>query len=168
MTRDCERAQELIMRRGTEELAAPDVSWLHAHLDQCAECSGFADNFAGAGRVLQAVAVTASSSLVSSTQLRLRVRAGQLRDQQNRLFLIALSFCIGVLASAASGLLWWRVGGWVVARLGLPEAIVVPGAFLLWLLPAVLVAVLMLAYPHSLLEGSLLQALVREQEGEKR
>ena len=57
--------------------------------------------------------------------------------------LVTVSFCIGVLFSTASAWLWWKVGGWVVQQLGLPESIVGPGVLLFWLLPAIIIAVLM-------------------------
>ena len=162
-----EHAIDLITRR-MDGLAAEENAWLERHLAECADCSEYAFACEGVGELLRSVAVTASPALVSSTQLRLHARAEQLRDQQARLFLIALSFCVGALASAASAFMWWRFGGWVIARLGLPESILAPGVLVVWLLPAVLVAVLMLAYPHSIAEGSLLHGLVKEQEGENR
>jgi hypothetical protein len=163
-----ERAIDLITLRGVEDIAAPDMAWLEAHLAQCAECAEFAGLIESTGQLLRSVAVTASPALVATTQARVHVRAEQLREHQARIVLIAISFCIGVLASTASAWLWWKVGGWVVERLGLPEAIVVPGVLLFWLLPAVAVAVLMLVVPQPLFEKSLMLSLAREHEGEKR
>ena len=52
--------------------------------------------------------------------------------------------------------------------LGLPSTIVEPGILLFLLLPAIVIAGLLLAFPHPIFEGSLMLALAREQEGEKR
>ena len=108
------------------------------------------------GQFLRSVAVTASPSLVMTTQARVRARALHLQEQQSRMVLIAISFCIGALSSALSAWLWWRFGGWVAERLGLSPAIVRAGSHSVsWLLPAVVIAVLMLAFPRPLLEESL-------------
>ena len=166
--RDHERAIDLITQRGVEEITPADQGWLESHLAHCSECAEYAGFVEGAGQLLRAVAITANPALVAVTQARVRARAEQLREHQARIVLIAISFCIGVLASTASAWLWWRFGGWVVERLGLPEAIVVPGVLLFWLLPAVAVAVLMLVVPQPLVEKSLMLSLAREHGGEKR
>ncbi len=162
---DHERAIDLIIRRGAEQIAAPDSAWLESHLGLCTECSAFATDFDDTGAMLRAVAVTASPSLVMTTQARLRTRALQMQEQQSRRVLIAISFCIGALSSAGSAWLWWRVGGWVAERLALSQAIVQPGIFLSLLLPAVVIAGLMLAFPTPVLEGKFMAALARERDG---
>ena len=82
--------------------------------------------------------------------------------------LIAISFCIGAMSSALSAWLWWRFGGWVAEHVGLSSAIVEPGILLFLLLPAIVIAGLLLVFPHPVFEGSLMLALAREHEGEKR
>ena len=163
-----ERAVDIITRQGVEDVAAGDTAWLQSHLAQCSECAEYASLVASTGQLLRAVAVTASPVLVATTQARIRVRATQLREHQARVVLIALSFCIGVLSSTASAWLWWRVGGWVAERIGLPQSYVAPGILLFWALPAIVIAVLMLAFPHPVFERSLMLSLAREREGESR
>jgi hypothetical protein len=72
------------------------------------------------------------------------------------------------MSSALSAWLWWRFGGWVARHVGLPSAIVEPGILLFLLLPAIVIAGLLLAFPHPIFEGPLMLALAREHEGEKR
>ncbi len=163
--RDHERAIDLITRRGAEEIARPDADWLESHLALCSECVEYAEDFDQTGRLLQSVAITASPSLVMATQARVRARALYMQEQQARLVLIAISFCIGALSSTLSAWLWWKFGGWVAARLGLSSAIVEPGILLFLLLPAVVIAVLLLAFPHPVLEVPLALGLAREREG---
>jgi len=162
---DHDRALDLIMRRGVEEIAAADTAWLESHLITCSTCARYADDFDNTGRLLQAVAVTASPRLVASTQQRLRVRAMEMREQQTRMVLIAISFCIGAMSSAASAWLWWKFSGWAVERLSLPASLVGPGVFLFLLLPAVAIAALMLTFPNAILETRLMAGLAREREG---
>lgn len=166
MNPDHERALELIMRRGTEEIAAADAAWLESHLSLCSKCAHYAEDFNNTGRLLRAVAVTAGPRLVATTQQRLRARALEMRDQQARMVLIAISFCIGAMSSAMSAWLWWKFGGWVVERLGLPASIVAPGIIAFLLLPAVVIAALMLTFPNLLFESRLMAGLAREREGD--
>jgi hypothetical protein len=163
-----ERAVDLITRQGNEDVAGRDIAWLESHLAQCAECAEYAALVASTGQLLRAVAVAASPALVATAQARVRARAAQLREHQARVVLISLSFCIGVLSSTASAWLWWKVGGWVAERIGLPPSYVAPGVLLFWLLPAVVIAVIMLAFPHPVFERSLMLSLAREREGEIR
>ena len=164
--REHERALELIMRRGTEEIATPELAWLSAHLANCADCAQYADDFDNTGRLLQAVAVTASPSLVLATQTRVRARALHMQEQRSRNVLIAISFCIGAMSSTMSAWLWWKFGGWVAQRLALPPSIVEPGVFVAWMLPAVVIAVAMLASSHPVIDRSLTMSILREhQEG---
>jgi len=164
--REHERALDLIMRRGTEEIAMPDSAWLNSHLGECSECATFAADFDSTGRLLQAVAITASPSLVLATQARLRARSAQLQERQSRTVLIAISFCIGAMSSTMSAWLWWRFGGWVAQRLALSPSIVEPGVFVAWMLPAVAIAVAMLASSHPVIDRSLtMRVLGQYQEG---
>lgn len=162
---DHERAMELIARRGAEDLGAADLRWLNTHLESCNACSGYADDFDDIGRMLRATTVTASSALVASTQARVRARAMYLQEQRSRMVLIAISFCLGAMSSAVSAWLWWRFGAWVAERFGLSPTIVQPGIMLALVLPAIVIAGLMLAFPHPVTDGALATALAREREG---
>ena len=46
-----ERALELIMRRGSEELAVRDLEWLNTHLAACSECAAYAEDFDQTGHL---------------------------------------------------------------------------------------------------------------------
>src|SRR5271165_5312442 len=162
---DHERARELVTRRGTEELAAADLRWLDSHLEICNTCSQYANDFRDIGGMLRATMVTASSALVASTQARVRARAMHLQEHRTRTVLIAISFCLGAMSSAVSAWLWWRFGAWVAERFGLSPAIVQPGIMVFLVLPAIVIAVLMLAFPHHPIEGPLMAALARKREG---
>ena len=163
---DHERAIDLITRRGTEDVAAPDSAWLESHLAGCSDCAQYAKDFDQTGRLLRAVSVTATRSLVTATQVRVRERALYLQEQRSRMVLIAISFCLGVMTSALSSWLWWRFGGWVAERLGLSPAIIQPGFFIASTLPAVAIAVVMLASSRPVIDRSLTMAVLGErQEG---
>ena len=160
-----ERATELIARRGTEELPAADVSWLDTHLASCDECNDYARAFESAGRLLRSASIMASAGLVASTQARVRARAQHIEERRSRIVLVAMSFCLGALSSAASAWLWWRFGGWVAERIGLSQAIVQPGIMVFLLLPALIIAGLMLAFPHSVSQERWVMARMGEHKG---
>jgi hypothetical protein len=166
--REHDRALDLITRRGVEDIASADGAWLSSHLATCDQCAEYATLTDSAGRLLRSVAITASPALVATTQARLRARVTYLQEQRSRMVLIAISFCIGAMSSALSAWLWWRFGGWVARHVGLPSAVVEPGILLFLLLPAIVIAGLLLAFPHPIFEGSLMLGLAGEHEGEKR
>jgi hypothetical protein len=165
MNHEHERAIELITRRGTEEVAPADLRWLNTHLESCGSCAQYAQDFDNTGRMLRATAITATPSLVASTQARVRARAMYLSEQRSRMVLIAISFCLGAMSSAVSAWLWWRFGAWVAERFGWSQTIVQPGIMLALVLPAIVIAGLMLAFPHPVTDGALMTALAREREG---
>ena len=147
---DHERALELIMRRGTEDIAA-------------ARC-GLAEVAPGKLRELRRLRRGLRPDRPSAAlgccdrQLRRwwrgrrqRVQRARLylQEQQSRMVLIAISFCLGALSSATSAWLWWKFGGWVAERFGLPRLIVQPGILLFLLLPAVVIAGVDVGVPRA-------------------
>ena len=157
-----DRAVDLVMRRDIEGMADPDARWLEIHLQECEECAGFDRALSGAAHAMRAVTVMASTALVESTRARVRVRAQQLREQRARSVLIAVSFCLGVVTSTLTAWVWWEFGGWVADRLGWPSGIVEPGVLLFWLLPAIVIAGLMVTCPPTLFEGSLIERYMKD------
>jgi hypothetical protein len=161
---DHDRALDLIMRDGTEEVTSADLRWLESHLEICSACAEYASDFNNTGRLLRATAITASSSLVAATQNRVRARALEMQEQRSRTVLIALSFCLGAMSSMLSAWLWWRFDGWLAEHLGLSRAIVEPGVFVAWMLPAVVIAVFILASSRRTIDRTLTMELLGMQK----
>lgn len=162
------RAIELITQRDVEGIPESDGRWLDSHVAACPECASFKFALNDAEQAIRSVPVAASASLVGATRARVRARAAELGERQTRTFLIAISFCIGVLASGFSAYLWWRFGGFLAEWLGLPAAIVQPGVFVASTLPAVVIAVIMLAGSHPVIDRSVTLALLGEREENRR
>jgi hypothetical protein len=102
------------------------------------------------GRVLRSLPVTASVSLVTATRARVRQRAAELRDHEARVFLIGISFCLGLLWSAGSAFVGWRLSGWLAERIHVAPWIIATGFVVFWLAPAVAIAIgLLLRHPLS-------------------
>ena len=160
-----ERAMELITQRDVEGIGQSDAVWLESHLSSCRECAAFEAAISETERVLRSVTVLAPAALVASTRARVHARAEQLREQQARTVLMAVSFCLGVVTSTLTAWAWWKCGAWVADKLGLPSGIVEPGVLLFWLLPAVAIAVLMVVVPPAKFEGSLMYRLLNDRMG---
>ena len=157
-----DRAIDLISRRDVEGIADGDACWLELHLQECEECASFDRALSGAAQAVRSVTVMASTSLVQSTRALVHARAQQLREQQARMALIGVSFCLGVVTSTLTAWIWWRCGAWVADKLGLPSGIVEPGVLLFWLLPAIVIALLMVTVPPAAFEGSLMQRFMKD------
>jgi hypothetical protein len=157
-----ERAIDLLTRRDVEGIADDESRWLEMHLRECEQCASFDRALSGTEHALRSFSVMASASLVESTQARVHARARQLREQQSRMTLIAISFCLGVVTSTLTAWIWWKFGYWAAERLGLPSSIVEPGVLLFWLLPAIVIAILMVAVPPAAFDGSLMQRFMRD------
>ena len=158
------RAMDLLTQRDIEGIAENDARWLESHLAACGECAGYELALSGAERAMRSFTVLASASLVESTRVRLQARAVQLREREARRFLVAISFAMGVVVSTLSAWAWWKVGGWMVERFSLPSVIVGPGVVFFWLLPAVFLGVMLLAFPESSFEGSLMQLFMKDRQ----
>ena len=131
-----ERAIGLITQRDVEGISEADFRWLETHLAQCGECAGFVEALSGAEHALRSVTVMASASLVSATRLRVRARAEELREERSHMVLMGLSFCLGMLWSAGSMFVGWRLSAWVAQRFQVATWMVVGGMVVFWLLPA--------------------------------
>ncbi len=166
--REHERAIDLISQSGVEGLNGSDSNWLELHLASCEQCSSYATTLRAAAQAMRAMPVMASPSLVRATQVRLRARVLELQERQSRSFLIGVSFCLGVLSSTLSAWLWWKFGGLVAERLHLPPSIIQPGLFVFWMLPALIIAIAMLASSHPVIDRTVTLALLGEREGDQR
>jgi len=159
-----ERPMDLIFRRDVEGITQDEGQWLESHLAACQACAGFALAMGDTAQALRSFPVMASSSLVEATKARVHARAEQLRERDARRFLIAISFAMGMVVSAISAWAWWKVGGWMVEQFSVPSTIVGPGLVLFWLLPSIFLGVMLVAFPESGFEGSLMQLFMKDRQ----
>ena len=134
------RAQRLIAQERIEGISRDEQTWLAAHLSDCAACAALANETANAVASLRAIPVELPRNLASRTQLRVRLRAEELRERapgQKVLWVLAfMSWALGV----SSAPYVWRFFAWAGGELGLPKMVSQAGAILWWTLP-VLIAV---------------------------
>jgi predicted anti-sigma-YlaC factor YlaD len=140
-----ERARKLIVLAGPEELFGADQTWLAAHLETCASCRAFAENVRETVHGLRTIPIAAERSLVSTTQMRVRRRALELRRHRERLWLVSVS-CIAVTLSALlSAVALWRGFEWLGARAQLASSVWQVGFLVFCVMPALVAGILLLA-----------------------
>ncbi|MFZ0290472.1 MAG: hypothetical protein WBW98_19070 [Candidatus Sulfotelmatobacter sp.] len=148
-----ERARKLIALAGPETLSATDRpsdqrssnAWLAAHLETCASCRAFAENAAQTIHGLRAIPIAAERSLVSTTQIRVRRRALELRRNRERLRLVSVSCTAVTLCALLSTVVLWRGFEWLGERAQLASSVWQVGFLVFCVMPALVAAILLLA-----------------------
>lgn len=142
------RAKELLSGRRIEPLANQDEQWVVAHLAECATCSAEDARISEAIAALRGMPIDVPRSLASRTQLRIRLRAEELREHgpANRLvWAVAVMSWIFGLATAP---FVWRGFEWLGGELHLPKLVWATGVVLWWAVPA-LVATGIVLFGHK-------------------
>ncbi len=140
-----DRALQLIAQERVEGISPVEREWLAAHLQDCAHCAELARQTDQALRSMRTAAIPLPRGLASRTQLRVRLRAEELREHglgRKLLWTIAgVSWALGI-ASAP----WvWRAFEWVGHRTGAPKLIWEVGFVMWWAVPALLATGVVLA-----------------------
>jgi predicted anti-sigma-YlaC factor YlaD len=130
------RANELMSRRRVESLSSEEDRWLSAHLAGCDFCSAADLQMAEALSTLRSMPISVPRNLASRTQLRVHLRAAELREHgpANRLIwaVAAMSWIFGL----ATAPFVWRGFAWVGSELHLPKLVWMTGVVLWWVVPA--------------------------------
>jgi predicted anti-sigma-YlaC factor YlaD len=138
------RARLLISLSGPET-SNPERWWLASHLESCSSCREFADSSGQTIRALRGLSITAGARLVSTTQLRVRQRALDLQRRQERFWMICTCCAAVTFCSAITAAVLWRGFAWMGQQAGLPAPLWEGGFLVIYLMPAVLVGILLLA-----------------------
>jgi anti-sigma factor RsiW len=138
------RAGQLIAQERVEGISQADRQWLEQHLHDCPRCAAQGLLTEEAVRALRAVAVPLPRTLASRAQMRVRLRAQELREREPRLRMIwivcGLSWALGI----ASAPYVWRVFAWMGEHAGMPKLVWELGFGLWWTIPALIAAVVLL------------------------
>ena len=135
-----QRAHELLLRGRVEPLSTDDDRWLAAHLAECESCAAEDSRLAAALSRFRSTPIELPRHLASRTQLRVRMRAEELRERSSGtvwLWSVATaSWALGVTTAP-----WvWRGFEWVGQELHLPRYVAMAGVALWWLVPGLLAA----------------------------
>ncbi|MGH9377899.1 MAG: hypothetical protein ACRD1I_03775 [Terriglobia bacterium] len=146
MTEDAhKKAERLVLQSRVEGIAGPhgphgphgpDQRWLDEHLAQCERCAGYAQSVSQAVRSLRSVSVVVDPELVSSTRLRVYLRARELSRKRERMGIMWGCCALSWVAGAVTAPLVWRAFEWLGAETGLPRIIWESGFVTWWFAPA--------------------------------
>lgn len=136
-----QRAEQLIAQERVEGIPDAEREWLAKHLGECAACSGSLEETARAIGSLRGIGVELPRGLASRTQLRVRMRAEELREHapgRKLLWAItAMSWALGVATAP-----WvWQIFAWIGERTGVPKPLWEMGFVLWWAIPATIAVV---------------------------
>ncbi len=142
-----ERARQRIALAGSfsgDDPRSPDP-WLEAHLQTCDPCRVFAENARQTILALRAIPIAAGQSLVSTTQMRVRQRALELRRQRERLWLVSVSCTAVTVCALVSALALWRGFAWVGSLAGLQPLLWQAGFVVFCITPSLVAGVVLLS-----------------------
>ena len=148
MTNDLHaHAKKLIAQQHIESVSPDDARWLNTHLAECKSCANEQLQLRESLSALRTMHLDLPRNLASRTQLRVRMRAEELREHSpvNRLIwaVAAMSWIFGL----ATAPLVWRGFAWLGSELHLPKLVWVTGVVLWWAVPA-LVATGIILFAH--------------------
>ncbi|MDP9264402.1 MAG: zf-HC2 domain-containing protein [Acidobacteriota bacterium] len=139
-----QRAQEMIAAALVEGLPASEQAWLDEHLQGCAACAQSAALTQRAIGALRSVAVSADRSLVELTQQRVRLRALELAERQERWLPLAVSCGFAALLSLVTLTYLWQGFAWMGEQWRLPALAWQAGFVSTWFLPTAVTAAALL------------------------
>jgi predicted anti-sigma-YlaC factor YlaD len=144
-----ERAQMMIASAEEASVAGEssdaDQSWLAAHLESCPPCREFQENSRETIRALRGIPITATSGLISATQIRVRQRALELQRQQERLWVVCICCAAVTISTVISTAFLWRGFEWMGQHARLSSPVWEGGFVVFYLLPAVFIGIVLLA-----------------------
>jgi hypothetical protein len=129
-------------------------SKLRNHLRECAACSDYADAARGAVNWLRSQPLTADAELVRATQMRVRSRALELRQQQERIWVVCTACLFVGLTAAITTPLFWRGFEWMGTQAGVSNWVWQSGFAFTWVAPALVVSTLLMVRGTHLRSGA--------------
>jgi predicted anti-sigma-YlaC factor YlaD len=144
MTRDPHQQARELIACGEQDLRDSQQSWLNAHLDGCAACRDYAQAAQRLVRSLRSVPVAANPALVHTTQMRVRLHARQLRQKQERMWLVWMSCILVGLSAAITTPFLWLACHWLGERAQVSTPVWQVGFIVFWVSPALVTSLLFL------------------------
>ena len=131
------QAKEFLSRQRVEGLSLEDERWLSSHLAECESCAAEQRQLNESISAFRGMQIDLPANLASRAQLRVRLRAEEMREQgpANRLIwaVAVMSWMFGL----ATAPFVWRGFEWLGGELHLPKLVWMAGVALWWIVPAV-------------------------------
>ncbi len=138
------RAGQLIAQERVEGISTAERSWLEQHLAECERCAEQARATEEAIRALRGVAIPLPRALASRAQMRVRLRAQELREREPRQRLLWVTCGMSWALGIASAPYVWRLFEWLGKHTGTPKLVLEMGFGLWWAIPALFAAAIVL------------------------
>lgn len=134
------RALQLIAQRRIEDISSADSQWLASHLSECESCSSVEFQTAQALALFRSESIELPKNLASRTQMRVHLRAEDLREEGSSGKWIWLVAAVSWVLGLATAPWIWHGFDWIGQQTGAPRLLVQFGFVLWWGLPALLAA----------------------------
>ena len=139
-----DRARDLITASSVEGLTAAESSWLQNHLVDCRDCSRYAQAASTAREALHSISFKVDPALIATTQMRVQLRARELREREQQLIPVWISCIVALVVAAVTTPYLWQACAWVGGRASLAPAFWQAGFVAFWLFPGMLALVVVL------------------------
>jgi len=137
-------ARHLIEQDRVEGILPERREWLDRHLATCTDCALHADVTDEALRSLRAVSISLPPALASRSQLRVYLRAHELRQHGTGGWAVWISCAISWVLGIATAPYIWSAFRWMGQHAGVPDLIWQMGVALWWALPALIALAILL------------------------
>jgi hypothetical protein len=131
-----DRAVRLMAERRVGALSRENEQRLAAHLAECANCSAEDARVEEALSALRAMQISVPRNLSARTQLRVRLRAEELREHGPASRLVWAVAVMSWVFGLATAPFVWRGFAWLGGELHLPKLVWATGVVLWWVVPA--------------------------------
>jgi hypothetical protein len=141
MTNDLHtRAKHLIAQQPIEPVSSDDERWLNTHLSECESCAADQRQLRESLSALRAMHIEMPRNLASRTQMRVRIRAEELREHGPANRLIWAVAVVSWVFGLATAPFVWRGFEWLGGELHLPKLVWAAGVVLWWIVPGLVAA----------------------------
>jgi anti-sigma factor RsiW len=131
------KARHLIADAQIEGISSEERVWLNRHLEECPNCEQSVKATDQALDALRALSIPLPPDLASRTQMRVYLRAREMRSRRQAGWMVWTACGISWAAGIASAPYVWRGFEWLGHQAGLPSLLWKTGFVLWWTVPAV-------------------------------
>jgi anti-sigma factor RsiW len=141
---ECDRALDLLVCR-EQELNGKDSDFLQSHLGICPSCAARSNTIENTRREMRGDVVYANPAMVRATQMRVRERAAELRQQQETMRPLWISSALALAWAVLSMPLLWQGFAWLGRVNHIPDIVWQTGFGIMVLTPLTAVGTIGLA-----------------------